>query len=286
MKNNPISGLDHALVLVDDLDHARDSFAAMGFTVSPRGLHEAKRGTANHTIMFRDDYVELLGVLQPTLLNAERRASIAASGYGLHGLAFRITDADAVPDLLAARGVETHTRSDFSRPVPLAGGGEALASFRTHQMQRAQFPIGMAFLCEHLTPELLWQPALLSHPNTATRIAETLAISPDPGRDAALFARNLGYEVQDDGAEAVAFPASGRAGIRLMTRPDFEACFPPEVFGHPAEAIHAGLRVLVAHMDQLRRILDANSVAWHEVPDGIAVPPAYAAGMIMVFSPA
>ena len=78
--DNPISGLDHALVLVEDLDRARDRFAALGFTLSPRGLHSAQRGTANHTIMLEGAYIELLGVLTPTPLNAERRASLAAAG--------------------------------------------------------------------------------------------------------------------------------------------------------------------------------------------------------------
>lgn len=278
---NPIGGLDHALVLVEDLDAARARFAALGFTVSPRGLHSAQRGTANHTIMLHGAYIELLGVLVPTPLNAERRASMAAAGPGLHGLAFRIADAGAVPAALAERGVRTHSASDFSRPVPLAGGGEALASFRTHQMDRAQFPLGMAFLCQHLTPELLWQPALLDHPNTATRIGEVMAVSADPGRDGAEFARLLGWR---DAGGGVVLPGDGSTALRLMTRADYESALPPRVFGPAPEGIHAAMRVMVRDLATARLAITAAGGAFREVDAGLAIPAGRSGGVVLILS--
>ena len=278
---NPIHGLDHALVLVDDLDAARARYAALGFTVSPRGLHSPQRGTANHTIMLQGAYIELLGVLVPTALNAERRASMAAAGPGLHGLAFQIEDAEATPAALAARGLRTHSASDFSRPVPLAGGGEAMASFRTHQMDRAQFPVGMAFLCQHLTPELLWQPALLDHPNTATRLGEVIAVSADPARDGAEFARLLGWR---DAGGGVVLPGDGSTALRLTTRAAYEAALPPQVFGRAPEGIHAALRVMVRDLATARLAITAAGGAFREVGDGIAMPAAQAGGVALILS--
>ena len=278
---NPIGGLDHALVLVEDLDAARGCFAALGFTVSPRGLHSPQRGTANHTVMLHGAYIELLGVLTPTPLNAERRASMAATGPGLHGLAFQIEDAEAVPAALAARGVRTHSASDFSRPVPLAGGGEALASFRTHQMERAQFPLGMAFLCQHLTPDLLWQSALLDHPNTATRVSEVIAVSPDPARDAAEFARLLGWR---DGGGGAVLPGDGGTTLRLMTRAEYETTLPPDIFGPAPEGIHAALRVMVRDLATARLAITAAGGAFREVAAGLAVPAAKAGGVALILS--
>ena len=278
---NPIGGLDHALVLVGDLDAARGCFAALGFTVSPRGLHSPQRGTANHTVMLHGAYIELLGVLTPTPLNAERRASMAASGPGLHGLAFRIEDAGAAPAALAERGLRTHSASDFSRPVPLAGGGEALASFRTHQMDRAQFPLGMAFLCQHLTPDLLWQPALLDHPNTATRIGEVIGVTPDPARDAAEFARLLGW--RDAGGGAVV-PGDGGAGLRLMGAAAYDALLPARVFGPAPRGIHAALRVMVRDLATARLAITAAGGAFREVTEGLAIPADRAGGVALILS--
>ncbi|MFD2856181.1 VOC family protein [Seohaeicola zhoushanensis] len=58
---HPVKGIDHCFALVDDLDDAAAQYGALGFTLSPRGMHSAAKGTANHTIMFPEDYFELLG---------------------------------------------------------------------------------------------------------------------------------------------------------------------------------------------------------------------------------
>src|SRR3546814_2361463 len=61
----PIRGIDHVLVGVRDLEAARETYARLGFTVSPRGRHIGW-GTANYCIMFPGDYVELLGIVDAT----------------------------------------------------------------------------------------------------------------------------------------------------------------------------------------------------------------------------
>ena len=60
--NNEISGIDHIVVGVRDLEQARLAWARLGFTLSPRGRHIGQ-GTANYCIMFASDYVELLGLV-------------------------------------------------------------------------------------------------------------------------------------------------------------------------------------------------------------------------------
>ena len=53
-----INGIDHVVIVVRNLDAARDAFRRMGFTVTPRGLHSL--GSQNHCVMFGHDYIELL----------------------------------------------------------------------------------------------------------------------------------------------------------------------------------------------------------------------------------
>jgi catechol 2,3-dioxygenase-like lactoylglutathione lyase family enzyme len=62
-----ITGIDHVVIAVDDLDRAEAAYRRLGFTLSPRAVHSATMGTANHTIMLEHDYFELLAVLTPTL---------------------------------------------------------------------------------------------------------------------------------------------------------------------------------------------------------------------------
>jgi hypothetical protein len=52
-----IVGIDHAVVVVKDLDAAAANWKSLGFTVSPRGTHSAKMGSGNYTMMLGPDYV-------------------------------------------------------------------------------------------------------------------------------------------------------------------------------------------------------------------------------------
>ncbi len=63
---HPVTGIDHAFLLANDLDDAARRYAALGVTPSPRGLHSAAKGSANHTITFPRDCFELLGIITPT----------------------------------------------------------------------------------------------------------------------------------------------------------------------------------------------------------------------------
>src|SRR3546814_4086545 len=88
-----LQGLDHVVIMVRDLSIGAQRWRDLGFTVSPRGTHSAHLGTGNHTIMFDDDYLELLGVLAETELNEPSRAFLARRGEGLERAAFRTADA-------------------------------------------------------------------------------------------------------------------------------------------------------------------------------------------------
>jgi hypothetical protein len=41
-----IIGIDHAVIVVQDLDKAAENWRRLGFTLSPRGTHSAKIGRA------------------------------------------------------------------------------------------------------------------------------------------------------------------------------------------------------------------------------------------------
>ncbi|MFI5017745.1 MAG: VOC family protein, partial [Dongiales bacterium] len=59
-----LTGIDHSLLGVRDLEAARRRFESLGFTLTPRGRHIGW-GTANYCIMFEAGYVELLGIVDP-----------------------------------------------------------------------------------------------------------------------------------------------------------------------------------------------------------------------------
>src|SRR6185295_11675001 len=68
-----ILGVDHVVVVARDLDAAAAQWRKLGFTLSPRGTHSPQMGSGNYTIMFGEDYLELLGVLHETEQNKPTR---------------------------------------------------------------------------------------------------------------------------------------------------------------------------------------------------------------------
>ncbi len=81
----PITGIDHIIVGVRDLESARETWRRLGFALSPRGRH-FEQPTGNYCVMFPSDYVELLGIVD-TGSSAHRLDSFLAWREGLMGIA-------------------------------------------------------------------------------------------------------------------------------------------------------------------------------------------------------
>ena len=90
-----VIGVDHAVIVVRDLDKAAENWRRLGFTLSPRGTHSAKMGSGNYTVMLDPDYIELLGVLTETEHNAPTRSFLAHRGEGIERIAFTAIDSAA-----------------------------------------------------------------------------------------------------------------------------------------------------------------------------------------------
>ena len=87
-----VTGLDPVVVMVDGIDAAEAAYTRLGFQVQPRGFHK-KLGTANHLMIFDTDYFEILGIVEDTEFNAERREWLKAGG-GLANVALATDSAD------------------------------------------------------------------------------------------------------------------------------------------------------------------------------------------------
>ena len=183
MTDRPIAGIDHALIGVADLERARESFARLGFTLSPRGRHIGW-GTGNYTIMFENDYVELLGVIDPSQY-IHRLDEFLETGEGLLNVAFATGDADAAHRWLLGEGVDAAAPENLQRLLEVDEGDETL-QFRNVHIPADLTPGLNTFACQHLTPEKIRRPNWLSHPNGANGITEVTIVmeSLDGVRDA------------------------------------------------------------------------------------------------------
>lgn len=283
---HPVAGIDHVFLLVHDLQASRDAYARLGFTVSPRGLHSAHKGAANHTIMFPDDYLELLGLIAETEGNAARRALLARSGEGLHAVACRIGDAAEAEAALAAHGIGTEAVVSFSRPVPMPDGSEAMASFNTLAFDSAEVPLGTCFMCQHLTPEAVWAPPLLEHPNTANGLKRVIARAEAPEAAARGYARLFAAgqaRAVDNGWELRTGAAS--AAMTFLAPSALSARYPDLGLDRTPEGAFAALQVRVRDPDRARAVLEDAGVPFRPTPDGLAVPARAACGTVLEFVP-
>jgi len=216
--------LDHVVInTLRDMDAGADLFSALGFTLTPRGHHTL--GSINHLMVVPGAYLELVGVPDQGL----QRQEVLDSPRGLNGLVFRSADAQATWQRLAALDLGATEPVAFSRPVRLTGNDglparEADARFRTVRLGRETFPGGRVYLCEHLTPDLVWREEWMSHPNRFIGFDHIDIDDPHPAQAARRYAAACDGAIGtragcitvrlDDGFEMRLRP--GRAGMARL----------------------------------------------------------------------
>jgi hypothetical protein len=277
-----IIGIDHAVVVVKDLDGASENWKRLGFTVSPRGTHSAKMGSGNTTIMLGSDYIELLGVLVETDHNAPTRAFLARTGGGIERVAFTTTDAAAGAEEIHAHGFAPVGPVDFERPVTMPDGTQSAAKFRVFQWPVDEAPGGLRiFACQHKTRETVWIPELQKHANTAKGIERVIIVSPTPQADAQHLARMIDGEVLNKPDGVFLVPSgSDRADFAFVTRDQLARQFPGvSLAGLPER----GGAALVLRADNLAAAEKAVGPDGVRSGSAIVVPPAAANGVMLAF---
>jgi hypothetical protein len=277
-----VIGVDHAVVVVGDLDKAAENWKRLGFTVSPRGTHSAKMGTGNYTIMFEPDYMELLGVLAETEQNAPTRAFLGTRGEGIERIAFTAVDSAAGAEEIRARGFEPVGPTDFERPVSMPDGSLSAAKFRVFQWPIAEAPGGLRiFACQHKTRDTVWIPELMQHANGAKRIRHALVVSPEPAKDAAHLARMIDREIKAEPDGAVAVPSgSDRADFVFLTRDQLGRRYPEVSLAGLPERGGAGLVLATSDLAAAEKAVGSSGV---RSAGAVCVAPAAANGTLLVF---
>lgn len=267
--------LDHAIVLTRSLDAAALAYQRLGFLLTPRGRHDAL-GTANHTVMFARDYLELMTVETPGPGN-ERWGRRLARGEGLAMLALATDDARATRRTLAERGIPAAEPIDFGRRVQLPAGA-AEARFTVCQLDDSASPALPAFFCQHHTPDLVWRPEYQHHPNTARSVAGLTVVTPDPARLVPAYERLLGRARVHPRPGGITLVVGG-AQVWLVTRSYASARLGRRL---PQAAGPIGMTVLVADLTAARQVLAANAVPFRGfAPRSILIEPTFTHGVFL-----
>jgi catechol 2,3-dioxygenase-like lactoylglutathione lyase family enzyme len=280
MTRPALSGIDHTLVGVRDLEAARKLWTRLGFTVTPRGRHIGW-GTANYCIMLNRGYIELLGILDPAQFT-NNLDKFLETREGLMGLAFASDDPAATKARLVALGLHPDGPKDLKRYLELPEG-DVLPEFRLLFLPKSETPDLSAFVCCHLTPELVRRPEWLDHANGAKSLAGMTIISEQPDRSAAAY-RAFFEESAVRGIPGGAEVACGQETLRFVTRDGFAALYPGlGAWPSFAEPLPAAMTVAVREPSQTMTHLWNRAIRADREGDRIWVGPSEANGLVLEF---
>jgi hypothetical protein len=277
-----VVGIDHAVVVVKDLDSAAENWKRLGFTVSPRGTHSAKMGSGNTTIMLDPDYIELLGVLVETEHNRPTRTYLAKRGEGIERIAFTAVDSAEGAEEIRVRGYEPVGPTDFERPVTMPDGSLSAAKFRVFQWPIEEAPAGLRiFACQHKTREAVWIPELMKHANGAKRLKQALVVSTEPAKDAAHLARMIDRDAMTEPDGAVAVPSgSNRADFIFLTKHQLGRRYPEVSLAELPESGGAGLVLATSDLAAAEKAVGSSGV---RSGGAVCVAPEAANGTLLAF---
>lgn len=283
---HPVTGIDHIVLLVGDLEVAARRFERLGFTLSPRGTHSPHMGSANYTIIFPNDYFELLGVIAETPRNAGKREILAARGDSMTAIACRIGDVHVAREALSELGIATSEAMDFSRPLPLPDGSTGMAAFSVSTFAPQEVPNGEMFMCGHKTRDMVWRPELMTHANGARALAGIIVATETPDEMTKAYARLFADSRIETLPDGMRVATGAHSAVIECMKPDAVSARYASLEG--AGALHgsfAALQIGVADLAKARLCLESTGVRYGSTPGGksIFVSAADAGGTVLEF---
>ncbi|MCZ6605469.1 MAG: VOC family protein [Alphaproteobacteria bacterium] len=280
-----ITGIDHVVIGVKDLDGARDDFTRLGFTISPRGRHVGW-GTANYTVMFENDYLNLMSVVDPSQ-DLNTLDEFLEEGEGLFRTVFATPDASALCSRLERETGEEAVTTDLGREAEFNGSGPATLRFKIVHLPQGLTPGMRTYACDHLTPKLLRKAEWLSHPNGARRIAQVTVAMEDLTEVPDAYARLFGGEaISGEPKKGTLVVDTGGAKLQFLTPKAFTKEHYDVVLDRrlPLPRL-AALTLEVADPEATALYLSGQQVNFVQEPDGtVQVPPEETHGVLMEFA--
>ena len=275
-----VKGLDHVVVMVDGIDAAEAAYKKLGFQVQPRGFHR-KLGTANHLMIFDKDYFEILGVVEDTEFNAERREWLKQGG-GLANVALATDGADLAFDAFKQAGLQPDAPLFFDRAVEVAGKIEH-AQFRTVRIPKTHMPVVGFFVCEHLTPQFVYRGEWAKHPNGARGILGVTVIAERPAQWVPELEKYFGPRSVKREGEGLMVD-TGTQPICYLDRKGYAVRYPGVAPVRPGD--HPALLSLrVDSLSACEALLKQNGVTFVKPDAGrLIVPPDQAAHLTIEFA--
>lgn len=174
--SKPFTGIDHVILMANDLARSGAKLAELGFRVSPTLTHPPENGTADRLIIFQNTYLELLAVAQSVPATAPLEQFLQG-GDALGAVALTTPDAKAAYDWLAANSIIAAEPMVFKQPME---DSDEILDFHIIQLPFNEKLGFLTFLCEHTQRAKTLRKEHMKHANGALDIAAIVFPANDP----------------------------------------------------------------------------------------------------------
>jgi hypothetical protein len=284
--------LDHVVLPVVDIGHARERLGRLGFTVAPDARHPF--GTENACVFLADKtYLEPLGVASAGQSEESARAGnvftarnqafrLRNGGEGLSAVAFGTADAEADHRAFVREGRSAGDMLRFSRPMTMPDGSQSVAGFRLAFAHDLRAPDIFFFTCERTNPLPADRRALETHANGVTGIRNVILSAPEPAAFDSLVRLAASAPAARETDFGIDVDASN-ARISLMTPEGLAACFDIVVPSAGRGLWGCAILFDVADLAVTEAHLAANGVTYTRKNNRILVKPAPGQGALFAF---
>lgn len=281
-----IDTLDHAAVMVNDLNGSSKAYERLGFCLTPLSQHSGaltpggevvQWGCANRCIMLQQGYLELMGVIDDTLYD-NKVPEFLARYEGIHILAFGCSDGANAAKRLAKSGFGANGVHRLARSLDTPDG-ERQAAFNLVRLPPEEMPEGRVLAIEHLTREFLWQERYMTHPNGAIALEELIVCVDDPATVTQRYERYFGIPASGDGDR---WRITLREGSFILLTPN-SLCAEYGIES-PTTPYAAALTIRTHDLQHTQEYLIENAVKFTETNGGLQVAASEAAGATFIFT--
>ncbi|MEW6454631.1 MAG: VOC family protein [Pseudomonadota bacterium] len=282
-----ITNINHVGMAVRDIAKTTARYEAMGFLLTPFSPHSGALkpgepvqpfGAGNRCVMFKQNYLEILASEDPTK-PAQRITNFLKRHQGAQIICFDCDDCDAVDRRVRAEGVET------SGVIPLQRDIDTPEGIRTAKFQRSQFaprnsPEGLIQTATHLTPEYIYQPRYIAHPNGCFTLSEVILVTDKLSEFSQKYRAYLGAAPSCE-QDTVQFRLPLGTTLTLVEAPEATTMLPGTLFP-PVPGITA-VAFRTKSLPALRERLLGNEFTVIELGNRIMVPAEEACGLALIF---
>ena len=280
---------DHLVLCAEDLDRARQFYAAIGFTLTPRARHPF--GTANSLVQLQGNFLELLSIADPALIPKVEPGKFSFAAYnetflkkreGFSMLVFATSDAAADAAEFKKNRLSDYDVFHFGRQATLPDGSKAQVDFSLAFVTTPAMPEAAFFTCQQHAPQYFWRPEFQRHANGAIRIVEAVmsAARPDehksflePLMQAPARVSSAGLSIGEGGQRLTVLNHAGLAA-RFPEIPHSDSGDAPRLEAYGIE---------VADLDAAKALLTSAGVAFRSTPRSLILPPSAAFGAAIEF---